>query len=42
MNDDGTHTIASNMNVAARLYIVDAITSVQDGNRFRVDFNVKF
>ncbi len=36
------YAIASNMNVVARLYIVDAITSIQDGNRFRLDFNVKF
>jgi len=26
----------------ARLYLVDAITSPQDGNRFRVDLNWKF
>lgn len=29
-------------NLVFRLYLVEAITSVQDGNRFRVDWNVKF
>ncbi len=33
---------ASNMNLVARLYLVEAITSVQDGNRFRLDFNYRF
>jgi hypothetical protein len=26
----------------ARLYLVEAITSVEDGNRLRVDFNYRF
>ena len=30
------------MNIMARLYLVEAITSDQDGIRFRVDFNYKF
>lgn len=30
------------MNLLARLYLVDAITTIEDGNRFRVDFNYKF
>jgi len=34
--------LGSDMNMVARLYIVEALTSVQDGNRFRVDFNYKF
>ncbi len=29
-------------NLMARLYLVEAITSVQDGNRFRLDFNYSF
>ncbi len=29
-------------NLMLRLYLVEAITSVQDGNRFRVDWNVSF
>lgn len=34
--------LQKNLNVLARLYLVDAITSVQDGKRFRVDFNYQF
>jgi hypothetical protein len=30
------------MNLVARLYVVDAITTVEDGSRFRVDFNYRF
>jgi hypothetical protein len=30
------------MNLMARLYIADAITTVEDGNRFRIDFNYRF
>jgi hypothetical protein len=30
------------MNLMARLYIAEAITTVEDGKRFRVDFNYKF
>lgn len=29
-------------NLVGRLYIVDSIQTVEDGNRFRVDWNVKF
>lgn len=36
------YAITSRMNLLARLYLVDAITTVQDGNRFRLDFNWKF
>jgi hypothetical protein len=32
----------SSMHLLARAYFVDAITSIEDGNRFRVDFNYKF
>ena len=34
--------ISGKTNLVARLYIVDAITSTQDGKRFRLDFNTKF
>ena len=34
--------LIKNMNVVARLYLVDAITTVQDGKRFRVDLNYRF
>jgi hypothetical protein len=34
--------ISGRTNLVARLYIVDAITSTQDGKRFRIDFNTKF
>ncbi len=34
--------LAKNVNLLARLYVIDAITSVQDGNRFRLDFNWKY
>ena len=34
--------IDSSMNLMARLYLAEAITSVEDGNRFRVDFNYRF
>lgn len=36
------YKVASNMNLIARLYIVEAKTSVEDGNRFRLDFNYNF
>lgn len=32
----------ANANLVARLYLVEAITSVQDGKRFRLDFNYTF
>lgn len=36
------YAVSKNINILARLYIVEAITSVQDGNRFRIDLNWKF
>ncbi len=36
------YAISKNINLLARLYLVDAITTRQDGNRFRVDLNWKF
>ena len=36
------YAFTPNFNVVARLYLVEAITSQQDGNRLRVDFNYKF
>lgn len=36
------YAITANLNVMARLFLVDAITSRQDGNRFRCDLNWKF
>jgi hypothetical protein len=37
-----TYVITKDINLQARLFLVDAITSVQDGKRFRVDLNWKF
>lgn len=34
--------LGGGMNLVARLYLVEAVTSVEDGNRFRLDFNYKF
>ncbi|MGB5474944.1 MAG: hypothetical protein WBQ78_15895 [Gammaproteobacteria bacterium] len=34
--------LGDGMNLMARLYLVEAITSVEDGNRFRIDFNYSF
>ena len=34
--------ILDNLNVIARYYTVDALTSVEDGDRFRLDINFKF
>jgi len=34
--------VTKNLNAVARLYLVDAITTDQDGNRFRFDLNYKF
>jgi len=34
--------LSKQINLIARLYLVDAITTGQDGNRFRVDLNMKF
>ena len=36
------YAISKNINILARVYLVDAITTVQDGNRFRLDLNWKF
>jgi hypothetical protein len=33
---------SARMNLLARLYLVEAITSVEDGTRFRIDFNYSF
>ncbi len=38
----GGYAPVKNMLLLARLYIVDAITTIQDGSRFRFDFNYKF
>ncbi|MCB1231195.1 MAG: putative porin [Verrucomicrobiae bacterium] len=37
-----TYRAAKQLDIMARLYAVDAITSQQDGMRFRIDFNYKF
>jgi hypothetical protein len=36
------YAVSKNINLMARLYLVDAITTVQDGNRVRLDLNWKF
>ncbi len=36
------YALSSKINLLARLYLVDAITTGQDGNRFRLDLNWKF
>jgi hypothetical protein len=36
------YAISKNINLVARLYLVEAITTVQDGNRFRLDLNWRF
>ncbi len=36
------YAVARNLNLLARLFLVEAITSVQDGKRFRLDLNVRF
>ena len=36
------YALAKNINLVARLYVVDAITTIEDGNRFRIDFNYRF
>lgn len=36
-----SYAITKNINVMARLFLVDAITTVQDGKRFRFDLNWK-
>ena len=37
-----TYRAIKNLDIMARLYAVDAITSQQDGMRFRIDFNYSF
>lgn len=34
--------LTKSLNLVARLFVVEAITSVQDGNRFRLDLNWRF
>lgn len=34
--------LVKGLNIVARLYLVDAITTVEDGNRFRIDLNYSF
>lgn len=36
------YAISDRINLLARLYLVDGITTVQDGNRFRLDLNWRF
>ncbi|MGZ8940912.1 MAG: putative porin [Limisphaerales bacterium] len=36
------YALSKNINLVGRLYLVEAITSDQDGNRFRLDFNWRF
>jgi hypothetical protein len=36
------YALSKNINLVARLYLVEAITTVQDGKRFRIDLNWKF
>jgi len=37
-----SYLLTKNLNLVARLFIVEAITSVQDGKRFRLDANWRF
>ncbi len=37
-----TDVIAKNLNLAARQFLVDALTTIQDGKRLHVDLNWKF
>lgn len=37
-----TYLVTKNVNLQARLFLVEAITSVQDGKRLRVDLNWRF
>ncbi len=34
--------LGNGVNLVARLYVADAITTIEDGNRFRLDLNMKF
>jgi hypothetical protein len=36
------YAFSKNLNLVARLFLVNAITTVQDGNRFRIDLNWKY
>jgi hypothetical protein len=36
------YALSKNINLMARVYLVEAITTVQDGKRFRLDLNWKF
>ena len=36
------YALGGGMNLVARLYVVEAVTNEEDGNRFRLDFNYKF
>ena len=36
------YAFEKNINLVARLFLVEAITTAEDGNRFRVDLNFKF
>jgi hypothetical protein len=36
------YAISSNMNLVTRLFLADAITSIEDGKRIRLDFNWRF
>ena len=36
------YAFSKNVNLMARMFLVDAITTRQDGNRFRLDLNWKF
>jgi hypothetical protein len=36
------YALSKNINLMARLFLVEAITTAQDGNRFRLDLNWKF
>lgn len=36
------YALSPKINILARLYLVEAITTVQDGNRFRLDLNWRF
>ncbi|MFZ5495042.1 MAG: putative porin [Verrucomicrobiota bacterium] len=38
----GTYVITKNLNVQTRLFLVEALTSVQDGKRLRLDLNWRF
>jgi Putative porin len=38
----GAFGLGQGQSIVARLYLVDAISSVQDGKRFRIDYNIGF